>query len=775
MPFPYLIPVKDWLTSVLEMREKDQNRMTTKMPYVILTSMAAVYKDTVKTDTLDRIKQLQQLISGSGVYNGCVISNKTDIATLYSLGETLLGYDLNGKPIKVIGETNRRISTPIIESLEVDTDGANSTLKSARLSIKCFSLKQLEMFELFFLKPSMSLLVEFGDSSLLRPDTIGYSKKDSYTSPDQALVINNLQGGSKYDSFVEEYSKLAAADIITIKNYNKKIEKALGTYDFVAGKVTNFSYSIEDGGIYNISLEVSQGNQFSLAIPININKSNSSSPTPNKNLTTAEIYEQAQNQIIADLNLDSDQFKKLLSSGSNLENEFFNWGKLEEKSNDETVSLKPYISVRFIIKVLMNYSAYWNDDYLFKIPTYVINNKDTEYLPVKANKNLISSSEVVLFPNDSLVTYTLAKDSKTIIADPKNRKDCRINEYSFFEGNDVSIRDELGNVKPITTGTNEKIGNMLNAFILYSEVVQLWRKSYTRLDFIEQIIKLLNENGYTLWDLHTGPQHDGGLTTIIDYKLLGQTAQTDASKKIYRFKPGDIRSNVRAFTFNMELSNLVAGKTLFNTQKFMAEQIVEKNKNKNINFGNAFDEFSVKSVDMAQYTTSDGYYCIDRAAYKALQRQKGKLETQFKSNLGNNTEETKEVVESSAEKKFDENLQRLIKSKTINFKSKNGKEIMPLVFADKQTIQNIIFEPNDPNDPKNANLPKNPVRSTLTPIEISVTIDGLSGFTSGEYFNIDGVPETYNRDGVFQITNIKHSLNNDGWLTTLEAGWRIIK
>ena len=62
----------------------------------------------------------------------------------------------------------------------------------------------------------------------------------------------------------------------------------------------------------------------------------------------------------------------------------------------------------------------------------------------------------------------------------------------------------------------------------------------------------------------------------------------------------------------------------------------------------------------------------------------------------------------------------------------------------------------------------------MTPIEVTLTIDGLSGFSCGEYFHIDGVPETYNRDGVFQITNIKHSINNDGWLTTIEAGWRII-
>ena len=58
---------------------------------------------------------------------------------------------------------------------------------------------------------------------------------------------------------------------------------------------------------------------------------------------------------------------------------------------------------------------------------------------------------------------------------------------------------------------------------------------------------------------------------------------------------------------------------------------------------------------------------------------------------------------------------------------------------------------------------------------MTITIDGISGFSCGEYFNIDGIPEVYNKIGVFQITNTKHNITNDGWTTTLEASFRINK
>jgi hypothetical protein len=59
----------------------------------------------------------------------------------------------------------------------------------------------------------------------------------------------------------------------------------------------------------------------------------------------------------------------------------------------------------------------------------------------------------------------------------------------------------------------------------------------------------------------------------------------------------------------------------------------------------------------------------------------------------------------------------------------------------------------------------------LTYLDISIEIDGMAGFSCGEYFQIEGIPEVYNKNGYFQITNVKQGIDTNGWKTTIEAGY----
>ena len=169
MGFPYLAPVKKWVVDILKEREystevKSILSPTTipnnfnsvlKRPWIVLTSGAKVTKQPMKgLDAEARAKKLEELYtqkaSDSKDYLGCIIRNDLDKDAKYQKEESYIGVDFAGKKIKVIGESNRRISTPIIESVEIDTDGANNTLKIARVNVRCFSLKQFEMFNCFF-------------------------------------------------------------------------------------------------------------------------------------------------------------------------------------------------------------------------------------------------------------------------------------------------------------------------------------------------------------------------------------------------------------------------------------------------------------------------------------------------------------------------------------------------------------------------------------------------------------------------------------------------
>jgi hypothetical protein len=760
MGFPYLSPLKEWTVKVLNKREENPQLLSLRMPFVILVSGAKVVKSSAKKQSSkERTEELKKILGNEGEgYNGCIISNQNDISLNYQTSETIVGIDFTGKPIKVEGETNRRISTPIIESLEIDTDGANNTLKIARLKVKCFSLKQFEMFELFFCKPGMNLLVEYGDSSINR-----MSEPGKFNNITEALIpkgkTNNL---SAYESFCKNFSKYYRADLESLRALQKTIKESNGSYDLVAGKVVDYSFSIEGNGIYNVDIEINQGNQISLAIPINVNSGTSAGKTPAKD--NPNIFEQSKNSIVADFNIDKKIFDEALQKYTNpsndWKNDFFNFGKVNKEKKDETASTEPYLSFRFILKVLCNISvsAGGLDEAFFKfpLPSYKLSGKNTEIIPIKIHKNILASSDEVIFPNKKLPRIdapTKPKGNTSSEADnqfklnEKNTIDASINGYSLELDSDPILEKVENQNITIQIDGDYKIGNALNIFVKYKSVLEAWRKSYTRIDFITKIINLINSNGYGLYKLVYACPQDTAPASLIDYKLINKIDNTIP----YRFKPTTISSIVKDFSFNFEMSNLVAGRSIFNAQKFMKNI---KNAQKDEHGEIALPDEAYQSVDYSMFSNSDGFYSINKIDLKAVTDTVQIAVSKGVIKEGGTPEKIEEGQAS--------NLTQLIQEKSTKFKLPNGK-IETLIFNDNKFILDKI------------NSEEQSTNSTLTPIEITITIDGMSGFNCGEYFHIDGVPEIYNQIGVFQITNTKHNLDKDGWNTIIEAGFRINK
>jgi hypothetical protein len=108
-----------------------------------------------------------------------------------------------------------------------------------------------------------------------------------------------------------------------------------------------------------------------------------------------------------------------------------------------------------------------------------------------------------------------------------------------------------------------------------------------------------------------------------------------------------------------------------------------------------------------------------------------------------------------------EDVSKVIDASSKKFKTSKGIKI--LIFQNEKVVAKYVSK---------SFYEKN--KSLLTPIQISLTIDGISGISCGEYFKCDGVPEIHNQIGAFQIENVKHSVGSEGWYTTLEARWRVL-
>jgi hypothetical protein len=61
------------------------------------------------------------------------------------------------------------------------------------------------------------------------------------------------------------------------------------------------------------------------------------------------------------------------------------------------------------------------------------------------------------------------------------------------------------------------------------------------------------------------------------------------------------------------------------------------------------------------------------------------------------------------------------------------------------------------------------------PIKYTFTILGNSGIRRGDTFNIDGIPEKYKKSGLFQVTEIEHTLSDMKWTTTITGQYRQIQ
>ena len=507
MPFPFIAPIKPWIKKKLEKREQFSYQNFRLSPFAILSSGAVVLKASQGMNIPKIIKNKEY----DGAFKGCVISNQSEFSKLYQTANTVLGYDLDGIPIKIGGEMDRKISTPIIQSVEIDTDGGNNTLKEAHVKVKCFSLKQLEMFDLFFLRPSMKVILEYGWNT----DIVGKTEID-----------NVLFAKKKHESYVKEFASLFDDAKVAKDMYLQNLEKTDGNYDYMAGNVTEYTYSPVEDGTYDIDVTISAGNELQLFMPMK--QSNKDSTTAKKNNVEEPPFNTWLRKVSADFNLPG----ILALDEPTWKNEFFNWEQMNAKDKDKVVSFDAYVSFRLIKELLQNsqnlkvFKSSGDKDKI-QIAYFLDAAKTKEIIPMNSHQYMISSNEDVIIPNKLPVfAFDTSKDKKNVLVidESKQPTDASINGKTF-NNKGITLYSGTGEAVPMPA---EKIyGNLLNVFIKYESVLNIYNQSYTQIDFINGIIGLVNETTYGLCKLeimtaNDNPTYTGKALQIIDYKLFYQ-------------------------------------------------------------------------------------------------------------------------------------------------------------------------------------------------------------------------------------------------------------
>lgn len=728
MPFPFVKPIETWIEDKLKERESNPLKTNLLSPFAIMTSGAVVLKE----GNLNELFQSQKY--GKDAYYGCVVTNTTDLSKLYQTGNTIVGYDLNGKEIKVEGETNRRVSTPIIESIEIDTDGGNNTLKTAQVKVRVFTLKQLEMFELFFLRPSMNVVLEYGwNSDLINKKYI----IEKYLFAKKGWIDYKKD----YVSYFTEKTKST--------NYKEILKQTEGQYDFMIGKVSNFTYSIEEDGTYLINIEVSSGNELQLWPAYKSAKN--SLITPKKNNLAIETYESFIKKLAADLGIS--EFETIFKDKNKWKSEFFNYGITNEKQKNTTVSKTPYLSFKVIIEIINNLLT------IKKIGGGIVVSYEyqgNDLIPIMSNPYIISTNPYVLIPG-SLPSIVVTKNDKdniiAISTDDKDREESLINGKEFNLKNskiydfqlDKSIETPKLTIKHKQTLEQIEVvsntGNLLNLFFSYDRLIEIMQSANSLSEILTPILQTIDDTMLGLCQLELQKQEDNpdiGKLEIVDRKTIipdPEKNKQNIQKTSYRFKIGPKESIVKNLTFNMEMSTLMQAQALYSTQLAIAKA----NNKSNTSASKEIDRYI--SADLSYAKNADGWFSVNDMEVEII-----------KALPPTSIEKTAKEIKEEEDK-----LKEVIQSKYVKFLI--GKETKNLVYQDSGLVQ-LYLQPK---------VNKNSL--ALTYLDISLEIDGLAGFSCGEYFNIEGIPEVYNKNGYFQILNVKQGIDENGWKTTIEAAF----
>ena len=752
-------PMKTWVVEILEERENNPNTSNNKMPYIIMSSGAKVLKSTAgqktKKEVLDNVKEIVKT-NQKAWRNGCIITNQIDANLNYSAGNTIIGKDFFGQTIEIVEEKGRNIPPPIIESINIDTNSTNNTLKFTTIVVQCFSLKQFEMFELFFCKPGMHVLIEYGEGS-----------QQSLLNSDVFVPKNN------YDGFIENFIDYTKPDKQSFAKYHNICKTSKGTYDRCAGRVTDYSYTIDKDGTYIVNITMTQGNEFNFALPRSFEAKQRLVASPSSNLTEFE-------QIVEKIKNDFTGLDTTMKIPENYwKNDIFNFIKKTDFNKDSHTSSIPYISLKFVLSILMNnYISQGGTtiDFIFDIPNFFeIDDKSEQIIPITVHKNIISSNDFCIFPNEETPLFNIVDGE---IKTGAFSIDGRINGKSIIEKRDVYYTpDGIEKTKIIpsfsenTSNNDFRIGNALNIFLNYEFIGELWERNYSKIDFLVDVLDHINKYAYGMFELRYGNLRELSKATVIDAKLKvlnNAIIKTEPNyRKEYRFKPTTLKSNVRDFKFIFTMSNVLAAQTMLNNGRFLASIKYKDENNKEDLLQIATNNYVFQSIDYSNFSTADGYYAINQIEYSQL-KNVTPAGTTF-------TNGTKDIS--------NEELKTNLNSKSIKFKTgfdgmtssnipggftsginttETNSNWPTLIFKDAGFITKNVLKLTDPNTKKDYEL--------LTSNEVTIIIDGISGITCGETFRIDGVPEQFNRLGVFQIINTKHNIDKqNGWTTELVA------
>lgn len=708
--WPYIGYFEDYIRDELDVRRGYTNVNGTVADYNIYRSQRTAWVR-LTSNAIANVYGQQ--------YEGMVLSpNRLTFQRAYGYtGEgSVVGYEarytvqndkIYHRPIRSLDPDRHRPPT-VVSSISVEHAGNYGAFRRATIALSVHTLSQFEVIEKFFLTPGISVALEWGWDD--------FQKGNSVTLLDVEK--------SFVDELVDAY-KAEESGVI-----KKKRNESKGKYDLMVGVITNYSYSINEFGVFECEIEISSAGELltSLAFKNVINLGEKTFISEEEKLPVDVVMNRLQIDLPVSFREDADKqvakFYKMKSEAVQNAN-----GGV---ARDRIVDGEPiyYVSWGFI------------EDYILSTPELnslgtadnanVSIRVDSRKTAISAHPSIVSiDPNTCIIPNSNAPKFNAkgtgvrSQQDLGAIATPASATDLTINGSIFPRFN---------------SPTGEYVGDIRNIYVNVDLVQSAIEDSNSILDVMRKILDKLEQASCNLWDFTITNNStvddepgDGILITVVDNNFINDSVKNvKQNPKLYKFNFFQTTNVVKSISVQSDLPKDYQSQILF--------ERIKDTEGYNVIHGNP------KSV-----ITDPFSYISDRVF--------DVLATRNREQLRSSTETTPP----DAPKKDESN-----EWSTLLHYMKMDNDVPKTYAIDNRDLMISLMLKDETNVANNFN------NNILIPISVEMVLDGISGFKIGDAFELNGVPERIVELGIFQITNITHELNASQWETKITAQLRLM-
>jgi hypothetical protein len=730
----------------------------------------------------------------SGVDDGLILYSNPDFKLFTGAGDTnipsiygsaassgTIGVDWNGKTVNSSGEQQFGYPKPNITSIEIDEGSGKGLSRKATFTITAYTEAQLNVVTKYFLEPGFTVFLEWGWNT-----------------------ASSLKG----------YNSNLSVDYVTVNQFYEKVRERRattnGTYDSYLGFITGGKISLSQN-FWNVEVNLTGFTE----LPAYLNVTDNFKKE-NEGITYGLLFNSIESEIDVGKRRFKTMFNQLPSTRrtqlvKNLEidadsNDLVNFINFDEAIKDKINSLsdgwlfnifeesvvlsdgsgntkrvdiptgtkvvgdEKFIRFKLLMKIISQFgSSYKMGD---TDVNFIIN---TDTTIISAFKNIFSIDKSRLFiPNPNSPNFSLLKASEAtgsienFISEGNGVDNSVVSDKTtvIFPHNKPIINGAVDGVKIEYTDNKDGVmgfnkdaynwGYLDNLYVNFDYVNSIIdTPNFSLKDALYQILNGISAAANGLWNFQieevpSSTNKGVVVLKIIDLNLTPKLKPEE--DKIYVFDIYGYNSIFMDANFDMDIGgammNQIIGKRLS----------ASSNQSSPSPTGKLFASGSIDKV-LNKINYEPPTYKIE--------------ENSTSDDVAPDEEEIrKQNIELFFQKVGWYPKVGIYGAGSINADNFVEVGLYKSIYDDREAFTSIKIESDTKNEIENKNMNV----SIPLPIKFSFTVHGISGIKRGDKFSVKGLPKQYSREnGFFQVTSLKHIIENMMWKTTIEGEFRTIK